>query len=389
MVRRPIKLVLASLAGLILAGLTALQAGSSVLTLKNPQLAAKLVPFNGLALEQAATRQFMSGVETKEDIVPAAKAVLPISKRAFAYDPLSPKSLALMAFAEDNPAAKRQLLTGAMQINRRDLLLLGLVLDEQVAAKDYAAALVTIDYILRVHPEQRSSFFPIMTEALKDDTAASELGALLDNSSPWHASFLNFASGIPDALPNLAKLRLGRDDVPSNVDQRLISGLAAGGRLDLAYDVYINTTGEPNAIDATSSLGWGVGFPPFDWRLTDQTGLRAQPSISDLMLEIFVRSGKGGVLAERLVKAPAAGSIIKLSHSITPVAQVKDVRLQVSCPGDQDFLIDQPLRIQPMRIKLPDLSSRCKFVTLRIYGRSWSGRANIRGDINQLEIVDQ
>ncbi len=387
MVQHPVKLVLATLGGLALAGLALVQAGSSVLTPKNPQLAAQLLPINGLALEQAATRQFMAGVETEEDIVPAAKAAVPVAARAFAHDPLSPKSLALMAFAEDDPAAKQQLLTGATRLNRRDLLLQGLVLDGQVAAKDYGAALQTLDYILRVHPEQTSAFFPILTEALKDDSAAAELGGLLDNSSPWHANFLNFASGERDALPNLAKLRLARGDVSRDVDQRLISGLVAGGRIDLAHDVYVKAAGEAGAADPGSRLGWGSGFPPFDWRLADDAGFRAQPAIGDLALEIFVRSGKGGVLAERLVKAPATGSLIKLSHSIAPAAQVKDVRLQLSCPGDDEPTLDRPLRIQPMRIALPDLSGRCEFVKLAIYGRSWSGRANIRGDINQLEIV--
>lgn len=387
MVRRPAKLVLATLGGLALAVLATLQAGSSVLIPKDPQLAAQLLPINGLALEQAATRRFMAGVETEEDIVPAAKAVVPMAKRAFAHDPLSPKSLALMAFAEDDPAAKQQLLAGATRLNRRDLLLQGLVLDGQVAAKNYGAALQTLDYILRVHPEQTSSFFPILTEALKDDAAASELGGLLDNTSPWHANFLNFASGKRDALPNLAKLRLARDGVSRDVDQRLVSGLVAGGKIDLAHDVYVKAVGQAGAADTGARLGWGADFPPFDWRLADDAGFRAQPAIGDLTLEIFVRSGKGGVLAERLVKAPAAGSIIKLSHTITPAAQVKDVRLQAGCPGDEEPVLDRPLRIQPMRITLPDLSDRCEFVKLQIYGRSWSGRANIRGDINQLEIV--
>ena len=175
MVQRPARLFLASVAGLALAIALFLQASSSVLMLKQPALAARLMPLNGLALEQAATQQFMAGVKTEADIPLSARKALPMARRAFALDPLSPKSLAIMAMAEPDRVVRRTMLTKASAINRRDLLLQGLVLEEAVAAGDYRATLEVFDRILRVHPEQKVAFFPILTDALKNG-----IGAMVD-----------------------------------------------------------------------------------------------------------------------------------------------------------------------------------------------------------------
>ena len=388
MVRRPARLILASVAGLALAIALFLQASSSVLMLKQPALAARLMPLNGLALEQAATQQFMAGVKTEADIPLSARKALPMARRAFALDPLSPKSLAIMAMAEPDRVVRRTMLTKASAINRRDLLLQGLVLEEAVAAGDYRATLEVFDRILRVHPEQKAAFFPILTDALKNPAAAGELGALLEQDSTWHEQFLEFAAADKDALPNLARLRLSRTDADPKIDQRLVAGLVQGGNIALAHQIYAKATGTTSAPDgkATQRTDWSKDYPPFDWKLADDAGFRAQPAIASTSLDVFIRSGKGGVLAERLVATPPAGTVLKIAHTLTPASQVRDLRVQASCPGDETPALDQPLRIQPMQITLPALAGRCGFMRIAIYGRSWSGRSAIRGEITRFEI---
>lgn len=386
MVRHPLRLAVCSVIGLVLAGLLFLQAGSSVLTYKQPPLAVQLMPVNGLALEQAAARQFMAGVKTEADIPASAAAALPLARAAFAHDPLSPKSLAIMAMAQTDPQARRDILEKASAINRRDLLLQGLVLEDAVARKDYAGALATFDRILRVHPEQSATFFPILTNALKNPAAAQELGAILERDSPWHKGFLEFAASDGDALPNLARLRLTKIKVDTRVDQRLISGLVKRGNIGLAHQVYRKATGQE---EQTGRLGWGQQFPPFDWKMADEPGFRAQPSLGDIALDVFIRGGKGGILAERLVRSRDVPGVLKITHRLAPAGQVADVRVQISCPGDETPLLDRPLRIQPMRIPVPALASRCGFMRVALYGRAWSGRSSIRGEITQFEFADE
>ena len=389
MAMRPGRLLIAALLGITLAVLLALQSASSVLMPRFPAMAARLMPVNGLALEQAASQRFIGAIKEEADIVPSAQAALPLARKALEHDPLAPKAIAIMAFAEGDPQRKRALLAAGDGLNRRDLMLQGLILETQVADRDYAATLETLDKILRVHPEQTQVFFPILTDALGDPAAARELGALLDNSSPWHEQFLRVAASDKAALPNLAKLRMERDTVDPEIDQRLIAGLVKGGNVAEAYRVYRKASGTPDSASngaANGRLGWELRFAPFDWRMANDAGFRAQPALGDTALDVFVRSGKGGVLAERLVPLPQGPAVIVLSHSLEPKAQVKDVRLQIGCPGDDTPVLDQPLRIQTMRIPVPQLGQRCDFLRLAIYGRSWSGRSSIRGEITRLSL---
>jgi len=385
---QPARLIAIVIGTVALAGLLFLQAASSALTRKQPFYAAQLMPLNGAALEQKAIRQFQARVTTADDIAPAAKLSAAAAMAAFERDPLSPKSFAILALAKDDPVAKRNVLEAGLKLNRRDLMLQSLVLQDQVSRKDYSNTLSTLDDILRVHPEQNTTFFPILIEALKSDDAAEAVGGILDRGSDWHDRFLDAAARDRDALPNLAKLRLRRDNVDAETDRRLIRGLVAGGRIEQAYLVYAraNPGGVQQGGLASGRLDWANNFPPFDWLLADEGGFRADFVGEENRLEVYLRSGKGGVLAERLVEAPSRPFSVGINHTLTPPPQVKDLRLQVSCPGAEELVVDQPFSVRPGEISIPAMASRCQFVKIVIYGRSWSGKPAIRGQIAPLTI---
>jgi hypothetical protein len=290
--------------------------------------------------------------------------------------------------AADDPADKRALLATALKLNRRDLMLQSLVLEDQVTRQDYTNTLATLDDIMRVHPEQSTTFFPILIDALKSDAAAEAVGGILDRGSEWHDRFLDAAAGDRDALPNLAKLRLRRDDIDPEIDRRLIRGLAAGGRNEQAYLVYAraNPDGVQQGGLTSGRLSWANDYPPFDWLLADEGGFRADFVDAEDRLEVYLRSGKGGVLAERLVEAPSGPFSVSINHTLEPAQQVKDIRLQVGCPGAEELAVDQPLSVRPGEISVPAIAGRCKFVKIAIYGRSWSGKPAIRGQIAPLTI---
>lgn len=384
---RPIRLIGACIVALAIAFAAALQAGSNVLLRENPAIAVQLMPQNGLARERLASANFIGGLTSESDIVPSAKTARPDALRAFSSEPLAPKSLAIIAIAEDDAERKAQILETASKLNRRDLLLQGLVLESRISREDYAGTLVALDNILNVHPEQKNQFFPVLASALQDERAAAELGAVLDTSSYWHEQFLEFAAADRAALPNLVRLRMARDSVDPKIDQRLIAGLVANGDIANAYRIYEKATEAMADAGSSDRISWTSDYPPFDWKFTSEAGFRAQSAISGTAIEVFVRSGQGGVLAERLIAVPVTGTQIHLTHTLSPAAQVKDVRLQLSCPGDTEPALDEQLRIRPMQIDLPDLSSRCRFARLVIQARSWSGRSSIRGAINQLKVV--
>ncbi|GAA4642100.1 hypothetical protein GCM10023115_03770 [Pontixanthobacter gangjinensis] len=378
------RLAAAIVIGLTLATLLLLQSFSSVLMRKNPALAVQLLPVNGLAQEQLAARQFMGGVKEASDITPSARTAASMATAAFGNDPLSPKAHAILALAENDAAKRQGILEAATRLNRRDLLLQGLVLEGQVERRDYSGTLETLDAIMRVHPEQKANFFPILTRALEDDSALSALSGILDRKAEWQEEFLKYAASQPDALANLAELRLLRGAVDPEVDARLIRGLVAAGSIETAYRIFEKANGVAQQERSTSQ--WHRTFAPFDWRLEDQAAFRAQPDPNSNALEIFVRSGKGGVLAERWLQNPNAPLTVTLAHSIEPAAQIKDVRMQFSCATSAEPYYERALRIRTDSFDVPSPPAACKFVKIAIYARSWSGSSDIRGTIDRLDI---
>ena len=376
-----LRLICAVVVSLTLATLLLLQSFSSVLMRKNPALAVQLMPINGLAQEQLATRQFMGGVKEAADIVPSARNAAATAQSAFFNDPLSPKAHAVMALAEGDPAKKQRILEAATRLNRRDLLLQGLVLEGQVERKDYPGTLETLDVIMRVHPEQKANFFPILTQALADGDALPALTSILERGAEWQEEFLKYAASKPDALANLAKLRLLQEEVDPAIDERLIRGLVAAGSVNQAYQIYQKAAG--GSQEATQ---WHDAFPPFDWRLENQAAFRAQPAPNSNSLELFVRSGKGGVVAEKLIKNPSSRFTVTVAHSIQPAAQIKDVRLRFGCAPSEEPFYEREFRIRTDKFTVPAVPSACEFIKITIYARSWSGSSSIRGSIDRLEI---
>lgn len=386
MARRPGRLILAAVAALIIALAAFLQSASSALTSKNPALAVQLFPLNGLAIEQLASRDLMDGVEKESDIIPSAKGAAGAAKDAFAREALTPKAMAIVAFGKD-AADKRALLGSATRLNRRDLLLQGLVLEGRAQRQDYEGTLETLNTILRVHPEQQASFFPVLKQAFADESALQALAGILDQNEGWHDDFLTVASQDPAVIPNLAKLRLSRSDVNADVDRRLISGLVAAGEVERAREIYLSASGAASGNRAEPALDWTSEFPPFDWKLADEAGFRAQLGGSANELELFVRGGKGGTIAEKLIGAPSGPFAIRVGHALGPAAQVKDVRLQLQCPGAEKPFYDEPFRVRQHDFRIANVPTGCSTLAILIHARAWTGRSSIRGTLDELEII--
>lgn len=390
MAARPLRALVVVPAVLLLVAALFTQAAASVREKDQPDLAVQLAPYNGAAHQERAVRQFEQGVRKPDDLVPAARAAAAESRRAAAHDPLVPRAYAILAIAEGDPAKKRALLGAASAINRRELLLQGLVLEDAVARGDYPTTLATLDAMLRVHPEQKNQLFPVLARALEDPAALPAMRSLLDRGPQWREDFLLAAAHDKAALVNLARLRLSRGKVDPAIDRKLVAGLAESGRLDLASEVYAAATGQRAASSAAGTgrgaLAWTSDFAPLDWALADDPGFRAQRDAASPALEVNVRPGKGGVIARRIIATPPGAFAIEVGHDLGPAAQVGDVRLQLRCVGSADLLFDEPFRVGSHRFRIPSLAGRCGGLDLQIYARAWSGRKPITGTINPLAL---
>ncbi len=364
------------------------QALSSVSTKAAPRLAVSLFPLNGAAREELAFKAFTDGVTQPEDAPQSAAAASDLARAAIRAEPLGIKSHVILALAESNEAAQRQLVEAATLLNRRNLSLQGLALQAHLAEGDYPKTIATLDQILRVHPKYYAEFFPVLTQALTQTETVPVFAQLLDGSAPWHERFLAYAVRQPEARPNLAVMRqeIVVED-SENFDRQLIFGLTASGDIDTAESIYRSVSGVKDSMAATGPIDWRAAYPPFEWQLVDQPGFRAQTSQDGQQLELAVRPGKGGLIASRLLRTPQTPFEIRVAQRIAPAEQARDVRLQLFCAGDTTPTYDERLSGDASNFRIASLPAGCDHLILGINARAWSGRSALGGTIDSIEFV--
>jgi hypothetical protein len=395
------RVLLASLVALALAVLAGAQALSSASLRRAPELALSVFPWNGLAAEETAFRQLAAAaapaspgkprdsapasLPRSADLARLADASKEAARAAIRREPLAARALVILALAENDAARRRSILGSTARLTRRDLSLQTLLIEEHSKARDYPATMAALDAMLRVHPEQREVFFPAMAKTLADQPAVIPAFArLLARPLPWRESFLGFAVTAPGAPDNLAALRgrIALDD--GEFDRKLIARLAADGRFALAEQLYAKLSHTERDRDGAGA--WSADYPPFDWQLTDQPGLRAQSGERPGTLEIAARPGNGGVVAARVMRNPGAPFVLALAHTVEPASQTGDLRLKVSCAGSTEPIFDQAFHGTASRFAIARLPS-CAYLSVAISVRAWTGGRPVKAVLSPLDMA--
>ncbi|MEM6857052.1 MAG: hypothetical protein AAF559_04200 [Pseudomonadota bacterium] len=376
-------------AGAILAILLALQALSGIATRANPEIAVSLNGLNGLAREQLAALRFRDAATSTQQIPQAAASSVDIAIAAYRSDPLVPKALMIAALSASDEATKARIVATANQLNRRDLSLQGLVMEQRLANNDYAGVVDTLDQILRVHPEYSPEFFPLLEEALVEPGTKEVFEDLIDGSSGWHEDFLAGAVRNEAARIALAAIRPAITVTDPLFDRRLIAGLAEQGELGRAQSLYTflqsdNPAGEEG--DA-ALLAWQGQYPPFDWQFASRREIRAQESLSGDTLELFVRPGQGGVVARRYIGAMQEGVRLVTRLKASRTVLLGRVRLEVFCPGTADALASLALINGSNALDVPPAPDGCEAWRLQVYARSFRDEPTLRADLDPLKLV--
>lgn len=385
-VARPVRLGVSIALGLLLAVALGAQSAGIALTKKAPDTAIAAFPLNGLAYENIASAIFLATTEATGSPEEGARAARPWALEAYRLEPLVPKAHAILALAEEDPEKRKQILKAALDLNRREPRLQAVVLQQQVADADYPAAIASLDRILRVKPSQYNELFPVLINVFAQEGAINEFAKILDGSSEWHGRFFRFAASQPSALANLAELRGQMSFDDEVTDQTLLRSLVRQGDVATAYSLYQQITGS-NATDASGA--WSNDYPPFDWSLTDEAGLRAQPSLGGDELEISVKPGKGGAVARRLMRAPERPFSIIVKHSIDSQQALQDIDVLVECAGQTDAILEANLVRQGSGYRIDNLPSDCAFIEIAIAARAWSGRSALNENIEAVDVVQR
>jgi hypothetical protein len=399
------RVLLACLIAIPLAVLSGAQALSSALLRRAPELALAVFPANGLAAEEAAFRWIAAGAvpagsvsstgpapdsaPQRADLARGAASATAHAKAAIRREPLAARAFVLLALAESDDARRRSIVLSAAQLTRRDPTLQNLLVEEYGRSGDYAGIIGTLDAILRVHPEQRDVFFPALVKTLAEQPAAIPAFArLLAQPLPWREAFLGAAVSAPGAPENLAAVRERITLNDRAFDRKLVARLAADGRLEAAERLYVKVAGPQISGDGTegrAGQAWRADFPPFDWQLADQAGFRAQSGEQPGTLEIAVRPGNGGVIAERVLRNPGAAFTLRVRHKIEPQSQTTDLRLKVGCGAGGEPFFDRPFTGAESVFSV-ERPPACPFLWLTITARAWTGGREMKAVIEPLAI---
>jgi len=374
--------------GLVLAALLAVQAISSVLSNRNPDLASQIMPFNGTALQAKLRTQLGQDVTSESDLRARARELLPAASEAFRSDPLGPTAYSIAILAAESDQQKRALIDSAGKLNRRALLLQGVTLDMFLRDGDFAQSFATLDRMLKVHPERRPVMFPVLAQTLQQEEALPVLVNVVDGSSSWHSEF--YQTAVRDdvnAVP-LARMRLGGDGAfNEDFDRALMRALMRQGEIDVASAVYREVTGASSQLAGDGALDWSTRLAPFDWQLADEGGYRAQPSPDGAELEIFIRGGKGGLIAERMISPGSAPFSVSVDHQLGPADQVRDARLELRCIDATEPFISERFVPGNLTVSVSSLPNGCNYVMLGVNARAWSGKPSLTGTIQQISLI--
>lgn len=304
-------------------------------TTSRPGRAAKLWPYNSLALARLAGDAAVPGQSAANLGRASANA-----RRALMLEPgnaIAARALGIIAGLNGNEPGLVRALTYSEAMSRRDQATqLGLI-ELSVQKQDIAGALRHYDRALRTS-QSMPILLSTMISASDDPAILSNVVKLLQERPAWRSAFLvqmvDEQTAPDTVLGYLRALRLN----PADAFERQILSRAVG-----------KLVGQDRVADATALLPETPGlvrsgdfekentFPPLDWALADDANLNgvveAGPTGRGQVLYAEAHNGRGGEVAREVVSLlPGKYRLTFIAGDITRGAAPK---VTLNC-GDDD-----------------------------------------------------
>lgn len=379
---RLLRLTIASVAGLTLAVGTAAVSISISIGKKDPSLAVRLLPNNCRALALQSFVEFQGKITDPSELAAAANATLPAAREALRCAPLLAKPRAIAVVAQSDEADRRKALSLTSKINRRDLFVQSLVMQDQLNAGGVRNVFVTFDQILRVNENHYADFFPALAGAIANQGDVSDIAELLNGGAAWNSQFLDYAVTQPDSLTWLAQVHPVLASTDEGFDAALIAGLTRRGSYGDAWTIYRKAAGEASV----KTEAWPTRFAPFDWDLTRSSDVRVTPDGTADQVEVHVRAGSGGWLGRRVLPRPGSRAELELVHAIKPATASEGLRVIAKCTGSETELLDEYASGARSSWKLAIPVSNCDFVQVALLGRAPRTGSDWSGSIKSLRL---
>lgn len=271
-----------------------------------------------------------------------------MAMRALHVSPLNPvplRVLGLIAEGEGRPA--RAIFEAAAHRSLRDKLTQVWLFSDALSRRDYPAVMMRGDIALRQAWQIESILVPLMIDTLGAPEARRALASALAQGPDWRSSFLNVATKTPGQLSNsrgvYARLRASARPPTAAESAGLINRLVEAGRFAEAHWEWAQSA-KPPAYAAPAFIYDGdfrglPGEPPFNWKLTAESGAYAELVQLDdgasALSAVAVQPGPVVLARQLLVLAPG-------HYQLTGSARVRsgDFSWRMTCfpagPPDAD-----------------------------------------------------
>jgi hypothetical protein len=329
---------LACTAGMLaLAVLSASAALGNALARRAPVEAAAIPPHNGFASAAAASALVARVAQGRESLAGVAipVEVERLSQRALLAEPTAVqavRNLGLYRAARGDTARARSLMRLAERLSRRDTVANMWLAEDALQRGELAPALVRIDAVLRTDAAAKAVVLPRLAAMLDLPGAGEVLGGMLASEPPWAHDFWSAVVTSGTSPRAAAELRLalhrrGAHQAPGH-DAALIEQLVAAQAF-------------AEALALREAVGGRGHFPPLDWR----TG--ADPGVAVSLdggggLRVSARAGRGGMVAQRLVRLAGGAGMLRIASDGAPGA----LSARLACAelaGERTLALDIPL----------------------------------------------
>jgi hypothetical protein len=315
------------------------------------------------------------------DLAPADhRAIQALAYRGLRATPLAGAALRQLAFIEDDPDKRIELLRLAQSVTKRDTLAALQFAEFQFGSRPQEA-LRSINRALVVSRNLDQTIFPMLLLATDDPLATAQIGQMLRRDPEWTEPLVLWGIANPPMLPALSRLLnyIPAESVArqAGYGQPMVDMLVQQKRYPEAFAAYRAYSPHPQQL---SNL-LVSDFPPLDWKLIDNYETGSRPFGKD-EVELFANPGRQGDVAQ-IISRLAPGSYA-MSLVLADTIGQGELRFVVAClsaTGERG-VADDRVTLRNGRVALsfaiPAAGCRYQQLSLRIGAEEVSAGALVK-----------
>jgi len=209
---------------------------------KNPAIALKFIPWEGVALTKQADQLFLANVKNPP------KAVTALARESLRWQALNPSALRLLGYTSpqngDQAQGARHFIELAARLSRREPGAQLWLVQRAAADGELPQALSHIDVLLKTRPSSSAALFPILLQGLPDPGFRKLFRDYMRKPSPWVGNFLSYAVGNTADLQSMVKLIVEANGFPDygaspGQARHLMDRLDKAGQYEALRRVYL------------------------------------------------------------------------------------------------------------------------------------------------------